>query len=69
MTVPPCDPCYETEPIPDTINDILLYLQTETQHNCHQRGFAQQLIEIDAEAYSQILSGAWGILQKSGRKQ
>jgi hypothetical protein len=38
------------EPNSDTISDILLYLQTGgAEHNCHQRGFTQQLMETDTE--------------------
>lgn len=36
--------------------------------NYHQRGFIWQLLISDTETLSQILSRAWGILQKRGRK-
>ena len=48
------------EPIPDSINDTLLCLQTGAQHNCSLRDSTQQLIETDAETHSQSLDGALG---------
>lgn len=56
------------EPIPHTVNDTLLCLQTGAKHNCHLRGFIQQRMETDADSHSQTLGGAWGILWKRGRK-
>ena len=49
MTGPASDLCHEMEPTSDTINDILLCLQTGAQNNCHQRGFTQHPKETDAE--------------------
>lgn len=59
MTGQACDPCHERKPTSDTINDILLYFQTGTQCNSHQRSFTQQLMETDAETNSQALTGVW----------
>lgn len=45
---------------------ILLYSQTDASFTCHQTGFTQQLMETEAEAHSQTVGTAWGILQKKG---
>jgi hypothetical protein len=48
------------EPIPDTINDTLLCLQTGSWHNCPLRSSTQQLTKIDAETCSQTLDKSSG---------
>ena len=67
MMGPTRELCYEREPTPDTVNDIL-YLNTGAYHNCPLRGFIQQLMEIDAETHSQTLGIAVGILWNSRGK-
>jgi hypothetical protein len=42
---------------PDTINGILLDLQTGTEHSCRLKGFTQQLMETNEEIHSQTLGG------------
>ena len=37
---------------------ILLYSYMGTLHNCHQKGFIQQLMRADAKSHSQTLGGA-----------
>ena len=46
-------------PSPDTINDTLLYLQTEAWHICPLRGSIQQQTERNADTRSQTLDGGW----------
>jgi hypothetical protein len=53
------------EPNPDTINDILLCLQTGAKYNCLLRGFIQHEMETSAENHSQASGQAQGILWKS----
>lgn len=48
---------HEREPTSNTVDDILLYLQTKTYHKASQWDFTQQLLEVDAEIHSQTLSG------------
>jgi hypothetical protein len=68
MSDPACVPCREREPTPDTVNDIPLHLETGAQPKHHQRGFTQQLMEVDAKTHSQTLGRAWEILWTRGRK-
>jgi hypothetical protein len=65
---PNWDPSHGQEPIPDTINDILLCLQIGTWHNYPLRGSTQEPIEMDAETHSYTLSGVQGVLRKSWGK-
>jgi hypothetical protein len=58
----------ESPPPRNTLNDILLYFQKGTWHNCYLRGFTQQQMETDAETHIQMLDRNWRILQKRGRK-
>lgn len=48
-----------------TINDTLLCLQKEAQHNCPLRGSTQQQNEVDAGTHSQTLGKAQEVLGKS----
>jgi hypothetical protein len=50
---------------PDTINDIVLYLQTEVQQD---RGFTQQLMETDVETYRRTLAEGGKSCGRGGRK-
>jgi hypothetical protein len=52
----------------DTINDILLCLQTGAWHNCPLWGYTQQLMETDAEIHNQTVGETLGILWKSKAK-
>jgi hypothetical protein len=49
--IPNCDLSHGQAPIPDTINDTLLYLHC----NCPLRGSTQPLTETDAEIDNQNL--------------
>ena len=62
MTGQTRDPFYGREPTSFTINDILLYLQIGTQHNCLFRGFIQQQTETDEETHSQTTGRVWKVL-------
>ena len=50
------------------VSPLTLHLQTGAQHKCHQRSFAQQLMETDVETHSHLLTGAWGNPVKDGEK-
>jgi hypothetical protein len=53
-------------PVPNTINDTLLSLQTGAC--CPLRGSTQQLTQIDTDTYSQTVDGVWGLLRKNRKK-
>ena len=57
MTSLAWDPFHGQEPIPDTVNDTLLCLQTGTSITVSER-----LHTTDAELHRQILDGAWEFL-------
>ena len=48
-----------TAPIPDTINDTLICLQTGAC--CPLRGSTQQPTQTDKETHGQTVDGAWGL--------
>ena len=50
-------------PIPDTINDIMLCLQTEAC--CALRGSTQQLTQSDKGTNRQTAHGGWRLLRKN----
>ena len=62
------DPSHGKAPIPNTVNDTLLCLQTRVC--CPLRGSTQQLIQktVCTENHTQTIYGAWGLLWKSRRK-
>jgi hypothetical protein len=49
-------------PIPDTISNALLCLQTGALHGCPLRGSTYQLTETDADTHSQVLDRGRGPL-------
>ena len=55
-------------PIPETVNDTLLCLQTGTKYNCPLRGSLKYLTEIDADLHSQTLERGQGLLWKNWGK-
>lgn len=62
------NPCHEREPIPDTISDILLYLQTGAHHNCHQKDFYQKLMETDGRDSQTNIRWSLGNLAEKGEE-
>jgi hypothetical protein len=64
--MPTWDLSYGKAPIPDTIYDTLLCLQTGVKHDCPLRGFIQQVTQTDADTHSQTLDGAWGSYERTG---
>ena len=53
-------PIHGQAPIPNTINDTLLCLQTGA--NCPLRGSTQQLTQADIDTYSQAVDKVWRLL-------
>ena len=49
-------------PIPNTINDTLLFLQRGA--SCHLRGSTQQLSQTDTDTHNQTVDGAWGFMEE-----
>jgi hypothetical protein len=60
------DPSHGQVPIPNTINDILLFLKTGAY--CLLRSSTQQLTQTDTETHNQIVDKSWGLLWKNRRK-
>jgi hypothetical protein len=60
ITGPTWDTSHEQAPIPDTINDVLLYLQIEAY--CPLRGFTKQLTLTDTDTHRQTVDEAWELL-------